>query len=379
MIAPGISALDYNRRSLEWYAWYPYENLVGVGNVLNCSYKSSVFLQSAGTDGKLIGDTRWTWTGFIPGIIIFSATPKTLDFGVVAKNASKTDTIVVSSVASSQLVIDSVTSSAAEFVVSPFTGSIDAGSSAKFVVTYHPTTPGAKSGKVVFYHNGMSQKDTISVMGDVVSAAAFEASVTSINFGTVNTNVTKKDSVVVTNHGTIDLTITAVTSSNPKFTVTPTTATVSVEGSQKFYITFAPTASGTQNGKITFTDNSLTQDTITVTGNGNLVSVDGKSVIPEVYQLHNNYPNPFNPSTTIQYDLPKQSIVTLKVYSLLGQEVATLVNDNQAAGYHQVVWMGQNNGGKLVSSGIYFIRMFAKADGNENESFTQIKKMILLK
>jgi len=276
----GVFALDYNRKSLEWYAYYPYESLLGVGNVLNCSYKSSINLQSAGTDGKTIGDTRWTWTGFVAGV-----------------------------------------------------------------------------------------------------NATFSASKTSIDFGTVNTNQTKKDSTVVTNSSAVALAITSVTSSNTVFTVTPTTATVAAGGSQKFYITFAPTASGTQNGKIVFADNTAEiHDTISVTGNGNVTSVGNLSIaIPTVYQLHENYPNPFNPSTTIQYDLPKQSIVTLKVYSLLGQEIATLVNDDQAAGYHQTVWMGKDNSGKLVSSGVYIVRMFAKADGSANESFTQIKKMLMLK
>jgi hypothetical protein len=66
----GIFALDYNRRSLEWYSYYPYESLLGVGNVLNCSYKSSVNLQTAGTDGKVVGDTRWSWTVISPGILL---------------------------------------------------------------------------------------------------------------------------------------------------------------------------------------------------------------------------------------------------------------------------------------------------------------------
>jgi hypothetical protein len=196
----------------------------------------------------------------------------------------------------------------------------------------------------------------------------------------VNTSQTKKDSVVVSNPGTTALMITGVSSSNSVFTVTPTTATIGVGASQKFYVTFAPTANGTQRGKITFTDNALTQDTLAVTGNGNLVSVGNLgNAIPQAYQLHENYPNPFNPSTTIQYDLPKQSVVTLKVYSVLGQEVATLVDSHQAAGYHQILWTGKSDGGNLVSSGVYIIRMFAKADGSGNDSFSQVKKMLMLK
>jgi len=76
--------------------------------------------------------------------------------------------------------------------------------------------------------------------------------------------------------------------------------------------------------------------------------------IPTVFALHQNYPNPFNPSTTIQYDLPEGAIVTLKVYNLLGAEVATLVNREETAGYKSVVWQSPN-----VASGMYVYRVTA--------------------
>jgi hypothetical protein len=83
--------------------------------------------------------------------------------------------------------------------------------------------------------------------------------------------------------------------------------------------------------------------------------------------LLQNYPNPFNPSTTIKYDLPKDLRVTLKVFNVLGQEVATLVNEEQKAGYRSVEW---NAAG--VASGVYFYRLDAG-------SFTSVKKLLLLK
>jgi hypothetical protein len=101
--------------------------------------------------------------------------------------------------------------------------------------------------------------------------------------------------------------------------------------------------------------------------------------IPSTYELRNNYPNPFNPSTTIQYDLPYQSLVTLKIYSILGQEVRTLVNDIQNASYHRIQWNGRDNSGLQVSSGVYFYRINAQPIDGKGHSFIQVRKMMLMK
>jgi len=89
------------------------------------------------------------------------------------------------------------------------------------------------------------------------------------------------------------------------------------------------------------------------------------------------YPNPFNPSTNIRFVLAEPSEVTMKVYSILGQEVATLVNGARAAGLHSVVWDGRNSNGAQMGSGVYICRMTgAKESG---EPIVSVKRMLLLK
>ncbi|MFA6440407.1 MAG: T9SS type A sorting domain-containing protein, partial [Bacteriovoracaceae bacterium] len=89
--------------------------------------------------------------------------------------------------------------------------------------------------------------------------------------------------------------------------------------------------------------------------------------VPTVYALDQNFPNPFNPTTTISYALPNSGLVTLKIYNVLGQEVKALINAVQDAGtYHATFDASQ------MSSGIYFYRL-------ESGSFTSVKKMMLLK
>jgi hypothetical protein len=99
----------------------------------------------------------------------------------------------------------------------------------------------------------------------------------------------------------------------------------------------------------------------------------GKSGIPTEYNLSQNYPNPFNPTTQINFDLPKQSPVTLEIYDMLGQKVRTLLSgDMMNPGYYQVTWNGTNQYGHSVASGVYYYRIVA-------DKFTSLKKMMFLK
>ncbi len=90
------------------------------------------------------------------------------------------------------------------------------------------------------------------------------------------------------------------------------------------------------------------------------------------FQLLNNYPNPFNPATTIRYGLPKDSPVNLIIYDLNGREIWHYSESMQPAGWHQVQWNGRNRSDELVSTGVYFYRLQA---GN----FVDVKKMVFMK
>ena len=96
--------------------------------------------------------------------------------------------------------------------------------------------------------------------------------------------------------------------------------------------------------------------------------------IPVEFSLHQNYPNPFNPSTTIRYQLPVRSHVTLKVYDVLGRELATLVDGIEDPGYKLVQW---NAGG--LASGVHYYRSSMVATADQGRSFTQVNRMLLIK
>ena len=102
-----------------------------------------------------------------------------------------------------------------------------------------------------------------------------------------------------------------------------------------------------------------------------ILSTD-KDVIPLQYVLHQNHPNPFNPVTTLRYDLPENSLVNITIYDMLGRQVKTLVNQTQNAGFKSIIWNATNNYGKPVSAGVYLYKIQAG-------EFVQTKKMVLLK
>jgi hypothetical protein len=102
--------------------------------------------------------------------------------------------------------------------------------------------------------------------------------------------------------------------------------------------------------------------------NGVITSVaNSNQESPQKYALTQNYPNPFNPSTSFTYELSKAGFVSVKVYDLLGREVATLVNEIKPAGSYPATWNAASFG-----SGVYFYKM-------QSGSFTSTKKMILMK
>jgi flagellar hook assembly protein FlgD len=94
--------------------------------------------------------------------------------------------------------------------------------------------------------------------------------------------------------------------------------------------------------------------------------------IPTSFAIQNNYPNPFNPTTTVKYQIPENTHVRLVVYNMLGQRVRTIVDQPREAGYYSVQWDGKNDYGVSITSGIYVYRIQAG-------SFVAARKMNLIK
>ena len=121
-------------------------------------------------------------------------------------------------------------------------------------------------------------------------------------------------------------------------------------------------------------DVALDDISITSSSRENEIIKDNEETpaVATLYELSTNYPNPFNPTTTIGYSIPLASNVSLKIYNAKGQLVKTLVQEHKNNGTHEVVWNGRDNYNKSVSSGVYYYQIKAG-------KFFDRKKMILLK
>ena len=205
--------------------------------------------------------------------------------------------------------------------------------------------------------------------GSVLTAPRLRLNTAKMDIGLVLLGKSKDTTITISNTGSDTLRISTINNSLPGITIKSTFLSIPPNGFAVDTIRFAPTVVGPISGALLILSNAPTSpDTVRVTASG-VTGATGiaHEGVPQAFGVKQNYPNPFNPSTTIRYELPKPAIVSLKIYSTLGQLLATLEDAKKEAGYYQVQWNASN-----VPSGIYFYRLQAG-------EYTEAKKMILLR
>ena len=110
---------------------------------------------------------------------------------------------------------------------------------------------------------------------------------------------------------------------------------------------------------------------------GNL-KIDARGLVPDIFDLRQNYPNPFKNSTSIEYDVPETKQIVIRIFNIRGQLVKTLVEEEQSAVYKLIVWDVTNDNGDEVSSGIYFCQMYTPANPYGGQ-FIRTKKMLRIR
>jgi hypothetical protein len=106
---------------------------------------------------------------------------------------------------------------------------------------------------------------------------------------------------------------------------------------------------------------------------------DHKEDRPEEFRLLHNYPNPFNPSTTIPFHLPEQAEVRITIYDILGRQVRILIQGEWSPGVHTIQWDGKDTFGQQTASGVYLYRIECREHGGQKRIYTQSRKMLLLR
>jgi len=197
-----------------------------------------------------------------------------------------------------------------------------------------------------------------------------------INFDSVVINNFAARQVYITNEGNAQLVIDSITISDANFMMDKNFFSVPPFSVKKILLQFNPEMIKSYHAVLTVYSNVGTK-TINITGIGkdNTVNVNDKKILPLSFSLEQNYPNPFNPSTKIIWQSPVSGWQTLKVYDLLGREVATLIDEYKQAGKYEIEFNLTQFGSKdfsAITSGVYFYQLRAG-------DFIQSRKMILMK
>lgn len=220
--------------------------------------------------------------------------------------------------------------------------------------------------------------DTVEIVGDVTGIDICVTPITSNGIARVSGTIRSSSGSVLEGVNVLAMTISG---SVAGYGLTDHTGRYSIEAVQAGDLTMLVDKPGYRNVEggisiaplaFTVTGVDFTLQPMTPT------SVNPAGTVPETFRLDQNYPNPFNPTTTISFTLPVDSRVSVTVYNLLGQEVAGIINTELPAGKHAVVWNGQDNSGRIVSTGLYFYRMKA-VPFSGGTGYDGMKKMILLK
>ncbi|MBU0559165.1 MAG: peptidoglycan DD-metalloendopeptidase family protein [Bacteroidetes bacterium] len=288
-----------------------------------------------------------------PSTSTITVSPTSINYGNVTVGQSMDQNITITNQSSSTGTLSgNVTISGTDFSITSGGGSysLSPGQSRTVTVRFAPTSTTNRDGTLSITHNATNQPSPINV---ALSGTGTPSSYTISGY--VRTSGGIGISAVVMS----GLPGNPSTDANGYYTATVNYGWTGTVTPTLNNYSFSPPS--TQYSGVS--SNQTTNYTGTV-----IVGVDNySSIIPEQYFLYQNFPNPFNPSTTIRYDLPQGGMVSIRVYDMLGIEVKTLVNEYNSAGSYRVEFNASN-----LSSGTYFYRL-------TTENFTEIKKLILVK
>ena len=303
--------------------------------------------------------------------------PESLIFDTTAVGSSSVDMLSITNTGSDTLLIYNLFSPDSIFSVNTDSLNVLPGDDQIVLVTFVPNQPTDYSSDLFIVNNDPETDTLVVLLTGVGFIRAPEISVDPIYlaFDTTAAGSSNLKLLTIYNTGNATLTISNISSTESVFSTNLTSYDIQPGDSQMVQVAFTPTEPIIYTSNLFVISNDSEMDTLIVPVSGvgiMLARIELDAQLPHTLVLYPNYPNPFNPVTTLRYDLPEQTHVNITVYDMLGRQVKTLINHTQDAGYKSVIWNATNDYGKPVSAGIYLYQIQAG-------EYISTKKMVLLK
>jgi hypothetical protein len=303
--------------------------------------------------------------------------PESLIFDTTAVGSSSVDMLSITNTGSDTLLIYNLFSPDSIFSANLSSFDLLPSESQDVQVTFTPLQQNAYDGDLFIISNDPETDTLVALLTGVGFILAPKISVDPIflTFDTTAAGSSSLKLLTIYNTGNATLTISNISSTESVFSTNLTSYDIQSGYSQMVQVAFTPTEPIIYSSNFFVISNDSEMDTLIVPVSGvgiMLARIELDAQLPHILVLYPNYPNPFNPVTTLRYDLPEQTHVNITVYDMLGRQVKTLINHTQDAGYRSVIWNAINDYGKPVSAGIYLYQIQAG-------EYISTKKMVLLK
>ena len=318
--------------------------------------------------------------------------PVSHHFGeIVIGQTSATQTLTVTNTGDLPLIVDSIEKEGSnddEFNLDtiglPWT--IETGTVRDFTVSFSPISVGNKQAVLSITHNASESPFAVSLTAVAIGLPEFSINPTSHNFGAISVGETSAtQNFTIRNTGGSTLTINSISKDGINIDEFNLSAsgfpwTIVANGNRIFSVSFEPSSEGTKEVNIKITHSAPdTLFLVDLKGDG---TVSESDIVAAKTELLGNYPNPFNPSTSISFIVSGSSMrsgvsqegthVRIEIYDIKGAKVTTVTDGVFSAGLHTVEWNGFDSSGREVGSGIYFYRM-------QTDEYVSVRRMILLK
>tara|TARA_B100000745_G_scaffold100261_1_gene63954 strand:+ start:101 stop:1810 length:1710 start_codon:yes stop_codon:yes gene_type:complete len=303
--------------------------------------------------------------------------PESLIFDTTAVGSSSVDMLSITNTGSDTLLIYNLFSPDSIFSANLSSFDLLPSESQDIQVTFTPLQQNAYDGDLFIISNDPETDTLVVLLTGVGFILSPKISVDPIylTFDTTAAGSSSLKLLTIYNTGNATLTISNISSTESVFSTNLTSYDIQSGYSQMVQVAFTPTEPIIYSSNFFVISNDSEMDTLIVPVSGvgiMLARIELDAQLPHILVLYPNYPNPFNPVTTLRYDLPEQTHVNITVYDMLGRQVKTLINHTQDAGYRSVIWNAINDYGKPVSAGIYLYQIQAG-------EYISTKKMVLLK